>query len=218
MLRAMIHLYGRHTSYNVQKVLWLLDEIGLPYQHSNLGGTFGGLDTDTFGQLNPHRRVPVLTDGPTTVWESHAIIRYLAATYSPAGLWPVEARERAIADQWMEWATNSLMPAFGRLFWGYYRTPETQRNHAAIEATIKELTVLYRTLDDQLDGRAFLVGDALTMADIPAGTSLYRYFEMGLTVERPANVWRWYESLRMRPAYQERVMDPFEELYGRLAY
>jgi glutathione S-transferase len=214
----LIHLYGRHTSFNVQKVLWLLDELEVAYEHTDLGGAFGGLDTDAFGKLNPHRKVPVLIDDDTVIWESHAILRYLASTYGSAILWPRNPGEQAHVDQWMEWATNSLMPAFGRLFWGYYRTPEAERNQKAIQADMRLLNGLYGRLDAQLEGHRYLLGDELTLADIPAGTSLYRYFEMGLDVDRPVNLMRWYETLATRDAYRARVMEPFSELYGRLAF
>jgi glutathione S-transferase len=104
------------------------------------------------------------------------------------------------------------------LFWGFYRTPAADRNPRAIEAARARCAERYRRLDDQLASRAFLAGDAFTMGDIPAGTSLFRYFEMGLETPELPNLRRWYGRLAERPAYREHVMRPFEELRGRLAF
>jgi glutathione S-transferase len=75
----MLKVWGRRSSFNVQKVMWLIGELGLEHQHIDAGGRFGGLDTSAFLAMNPHGRVPVIQDGDTTVWESHAILRYLAS-------------------------------------------------------------------------------------------------------------------------------------------
>ena len=214
----MIHLYGRHTSYNVQKVLWTLGELDVEYQHTNLGGSYGGLDTAEFGEMNPNRRVPVLVDGGLTLWESNAIVRYLAAVYGQGTLWPLDPGMRSHADQWMEWAVNSLLPAFGGLLWGYYRTPEPQRDNEANAKLQRRCERLYALLDDHLSRQAFLAGDSLTAGDIPAGTSLYRYFEMGLDVSKPPNLMAWYERLLEREAYRTNVAEPFDELFGRLDF
>ena len=79
-------IYGRHTSYNVQKVLWLLEELQIQYQHIQAGGKFGGTDTEEFGKLNPMRKVPVLVDGNKVVWESNTILRYVVDSYGE-GKW-----------------------------------------------------------------------------------------------------------------------------------
>ena len=177
----MIHLYGRHTSFNVQKALWTLDELSVEYEHTNLGGAYGGLDTAEFAELNPNRLVPVLVDDGLVVWESNTIVRYLATEYGQGSLWPLDPGIRAHADQWMEWAVNSLLPAFGGLLWGFYRTPEPQRDIEANARLVRRCERLYGLLDDHLSSQKFLAGDSLTAGDIPAGTSLYRYFEMGPT-------------------------------------
>ena len=214
----MIHLYGRHTSYNVQKVLWALDELHLDFQHTNLGGAYGGLDTTEFKALNPNRRVPVLDDNGLIVWESNAIVRYLAATYGQGTLWAQDPGERSHADRWMEWAVNSLLPPFIGLFWGYYRTPEVDRNLGRIGHLRSQCEQQFALLDEHLRDRPYLAGEAFSMGDIPAGTCLYRYFEMGLEVEKPANVCAWYQSLLDREPYHQRVAEPFDELFGRLDY
>jgi glutathione S-transferase len=215
----MLTVWGRPSSFNLQKVMWLVDELGLPHAHIPLGGDFGGLDTPEFLAMNPHGRVPVIDDGGTVVWESHSILRYLAARHGGAQWWPDDAAAHSHSDRWMDWAATALQPDFLMgVFWGFYRTPPARRDAAAIDARIAACAAHMRLLDRMLEGRAFLLGDALTLADIPAGTVLYRYFE--LEIARPAvpNVAAWYRRLQERPAYRTHVMRPFEELRGKLAY
>src|ERR1700742_3067876 len=83
---------GRRNSVNVQKVIWALEELGLRYESLQLGGAFGGLDDPGFAAMNPNKRVPVLRDGDTVVWESYAIVRYLGAQYGAGTLWPADPK------------------------------------------------------------------------------------------------------------------------------
>lgn len=215
----MLKIWGRRSSFNVQKVLWLADELGLAYEHVPAGGKFGRLDEPAFRQLNPNGRVPVVEDGDLAVWESHAILRYMAARHGAAGFWPADPVVRAPIDGWMDWAQTSLQPDFLMgVFWGFYRTPAAQRDLPAIHRRVARCAGHFRRLDTVLAHRPFLAGDALTLADIPAGTALYRYFEMD--IERPdvPNVTAWYRRLQQRPAFRRHVMIPFGELYGRLDY
>ncbi len=220
----MLKVWGRRSAFNVQKVLWVVGELALPHRHIDVGGAFGGLDDPAFLAMNPHGRIPVIDDDGLVVWESHAVIRYLAARYGSGTLWPPDAAERSFADRWMDWSATTLQRDFMDLFWGYYRTPDEKRNWPRIRGLIESCARHYRLLDGQLAQRPYLAGDRFTMADIPAGTTLYRYF--GLDLERPRipheeawpHVEAWYERLATRPAYREHVMVPFAELRGRLEF
>ena len=214
----MLEIWGRRSAYNVQKVLWAAGELGLGFTHVDAGGAAGGLDMPRFRAMNPHGRVPVLVDGATTVWESNTIVRYLAARHGAGSLWPEEPAERSLADRWMDWELATLQPDFMALFWGFYRMPEAERDARAIAAARTRCAELYGLLDDHLAGRPFLAGAAFTIADIPAGTSLFRYFEMGLETPALPNLRRWYGRLCERPAYREHVMRPFAELRGRRTF
>lgn len=213
----MLKVWGRRNSFNVQKVLWLVGELGLAYDHIQADGSFGGLDEPSFRALNPHGRIPVIEDGDLAVWESHAILRYLAARYGQKDFWADDPATRSHSDGWMDWVQTTLQPIFlTGVFWGYFRTPEALRDWPAIHKNLGLSADLLRLLDHVLADRPFLNGEAFSLADIPAGTSLYRYFE--LDIERPQlpNVEAWYRRLQERPAYREHVMIPFEDLRGRL--
>ena len=215
----MLKVWGRRSSFNLQKVMWLVDELGLVHEHILAGGDHGGLDTPEFRAMNPHGRVPVIDDDGVVVWESHAILRYLAARHGGERFWSPDAATRSQADRWMDWSQTALQPDFLMgVFWGFYRTPERQRDTAAVARSIARCSSHMRLLDRVLAERPFLGGETLTLADIPAGTALYRYF--GLEIDRPRvlHVEAWYARLQQRPAYARHVMVPFGELYGRLDY
>ncbi len=215
----MMTIWGRRSSFNVQKVLWLAGELGLDYEHVLAGGEHGLLDTAEFRAMNPHGKVPLLRDGATVVWESHAILRYLAARDGAGRFWADDPAQRAGADGWMDWAQTALQPAFlSGVFWGFYRTPEPQRDAAAIGRAIAATHACLEQLDRALADQPYLGGERLGLADIPAGTTLYRYFELDIPHPPMANVQAWYERLQARPAYREHVMVPFGELRGRLAF
>jgi glutathione S-transferase len=213
----MLTIWGRPSSFNTQKVLWLADELGLTYQHIPAGGSFGGLDTSQFLAMNPHGRVPVIDDNGTVVWESHAILRYLAARYGKHKFWSEDPGDRARVEPWMDWAQTTLQPDFLLgVFWAFYRTPAHARNWETIRTKVARCAQHFRLLDSILSEQPYLCGNAISLADIPAGTALYRYF--ALDIERPSvpSVEAWYQRLQSRPPYRARVMLPFEELRGRL--
>ena len=214
----MITVWGRSNSLNVQKVMWLIAELGLEHQRVDVGGSFGGLDSPEFLKMNPNGRIPVIDDDGIVIWESHTILRYLSAHYGAGLFWPDNPAERSFTDRWMDWSLATLQPAFMDLFWGYYRTPENQRNWPFIRDAMERCARLYQLLDRHLAGRKYVAGEHLALGDIPAGTSLYRYFS--LEIERPKlpNVEPWYRRLSERDAYREHVMVLFEELRARLAY
>jgi glutathione S-transferase len=227
----MLTVWGRRSSFNLQKVMWLVGELQLEHRHIELGGQFGGLDTPEFLAMNPHGRIPVIEDrghsrskngvasARLVVWESHAILRYLAGRHGGKSLWPDDPAERSFVDRWMDWSATTLQPAFlTGVFWGFYRTPEAQRDMRAVKRSIGHCAQLFSLLDRHLSDRAYMLGDALTLADIPAATNLYRYFN--LEIERPSipNVEAWYRRLQERPAYRRHVMVPFQDLFGRLDY
>ena len=213
----MLRIWGRRTSFNVQKVMWLVGELGLEHQRIPAGGDFGGLADPAFLAMNPHGRIPVIDDDGVVVWESHAILRFLTARHGRGRFWSGDPAVRSRTDEWMEWSQTALQTAFlDGVFWSSYRTPELQRDASAIAAAIARCAEHMRMLDRQLARSPYLSGEDLGLADIPAGAILFRYFE--LDIERPEvpNVEAWYERLKARDAYRTHVMVPFGELFGRL--
>jgi glutathione S-transferase len=211
-------LYARRTSSNCQKVLWFLGELGLEVEFVATGGDAGGLDAPAYRALNPNGRVPTLVDGELALWESHTILRYLAAKYAPERFWSSDPAERSRFERWMDWSQAQLDVSFMDLFWGHWRTPEAQRDVAQNQRLLARCGHYLRVLDGALADRRFLLGDALTLADVPAGALMYRYANLDVTDALPPNVARWYAALCERAPFRTHVMLPFEELKGRLAY
>ena len=213
-----ITLWGRKSSANVQKVLWTLEELSLPYEHIPAGGDFGGLADPAYLAMNPNGRVPTLKDGDLVVWESDAIVRYLAARYGSGTLWPEDPAKRAIADQWMTWGTTELEVDWLWLFWRLVRTPPSKRDALAIARHLDATVARFQLLDRRLQGRKYLAGDAFTIADLPAGMTLYRWYAMDIERPQTPNVDAWYGRLQERPAYRTGICIPFDELVGKESF
>lgn len=208
-------IFGRTTSFNVQKVLWLADELCLDYKHIELGGRFGGLDSPEFKRLNPMQKVPVLMDGERVIWESHTILRYLAAEYGDSSWYPDNAYERSIHERWLDWSQTSFQPTFMAVFWGYYRQPPPKRDMNTVRMYLQRCHECLVILDHQLTKAKYLAGDRLTLADMPSGAVLYRLTELGLDIFLPPQVAAWYEEFQQRSGYQKWIMSDFSELKGR---
>jgi glutathione S-transferase len=203
----MLKVWGRRTSVNVQKVMWAVAELGLPHERIDAGGPFGKTDTPEYGAMNPNRLVPVLQDDGLVLWESNAIVRYLAGRYGKAGLMPADYMGAARADQWMDWMLSSLYPdVIATLFQQFVRVTAADRNAALVEASAKRAGERLAILDKQLAGKPFILGDTLTMADVAVGALLYRYHTMPISRPHLQNVEAYYQRLTSRKDYQDHVM------------
>ncbi|MEM8752673.1 MAG: glutathione S-transferase family protein [Pseudomonadota bacterium] len=210
----MIRIYGRATSSNVQTVMWLVGELGLRHERLDYGHLHGGLDDPAFRAINPHGLVPALVDGDLSVFESSAILRYLAARYASGGpFWPEDAAARARIDKWAEWAKTTLAPAFtAPIFWSRVRTPAAERDEAALAAAIGRFEDHLASLAVALCDKPFICGGDLTLADIVAGHVLFRYFDIDIPRSPPPAIRDYYDRLCERPAYREHVMVSYEPL------
>ena len=202
----MLKILGRKNSSNVQKVLWACDELGLEYEREDVGGPFGGNDKVEYLSMNPNGLIPTLLEDGFILWESHAIVRYLAEKHAPNLLYPDDLGQVALANQWMDWCQTTVLPANRPVFWGLVRTPPEERDMEAIARARDELERLMGVLDAHLSGSAYVVGDAFTMGDIPLGVMVYRWFNMDIERREFPDLARWYRSLEQRPAFRERVM------------
>ena len=204
----MLTIWGRNNSINVQKAMWAVGELGLDHRRIDVGGAFGGLDQSDYAAKNPNRRIPTLEDDGLVVWESNAIVRYLAGQHGAGTLWPEDPATRAIADQWMDWQQTTLLADMFVVFWGLVRTPAGERDMAAIEASAANLAGLWRRLEDHLQDRDYVCGQAFTMGDIPVGAACYRYHELAIDRPELPAIAAWYDRLQARPPYREHVMIP----------
>jgi glutathione S-transferase len=195
----MLKIWGRISSVNVQKVVWAADELGIAHERIEAGGTFGVVGTPQYQAMNPNGLVPVIEDDGFVLWESNAIVRYLARKYARGTLSPDEDRKYADADKWMDWQATVYTPAMWAAFWQLIRTPAQERDAKVVEASIAKTEKAAEILDAALAGREFITGDTFTMGDIPIGCATHRWLNMPVwRVGRP-NIERWYAALKARP-------------------
>jgi glutathione S-transferase len=200
----MLKVWGRTNSVNVKKALWCIEELGLEYERVDAGMQYGVVDSPEYRRLNPNGLVPTIQDDGFVLWESHTIVRYLAAKHSAGRLCPTDLRERADAERWMDWAFT-FQAAFRPVFWGLVRTPPEKRDAAAIEDARKKSAELLGHLNAALAGRNFVAGRNFTIGDIPIGCHVQLW--MRLPIERPQHpaLEAWFQRLLERPAYRSVV-------------
>ena len=205
----MLELWGRKNANQVIQVLWTLSELGRNYKRYSVGVNSGDLDTDEYKPLNPNSKIPTIRDTGFGLWESHAIIRYLAREYGLGSLYPAAPQKAALSDQWMTWSTDSFMGTFFPVFWQLVRTKESERDYDKITAMAKKSSDILRILEGHLINNHFVAGKELTYGDIPLGVLLHKYFV--LDIERPSlpGIEAWYGRLSKREAFQEHAMQSF---------
>ncbi len=196
----MLKLWGRLNSINVQKAVLALEELGLAYERADAGLQFGINRTPEYLAMNPNGLVPTLDDDGFVLWESNAIVRYLAAKHAAGTLWPTDLQVRADSDRWMDWQTATLSSAMGPGFMGLVRMAPDKRDADAINASLAKTTKLVAMLDAHLAGRDYVAGAAYGMADIVLAPIMHRWFNMPCARAAAPNAERWYATLMQRAA------------------
>jgi glutathione S-transferase len=199
----MLKILGRATSINVRKVLWTCAELNLPFEREDWGTGFRSTDTPEFLSLNPNGMVPVLKDGDFVLWESNSIIRYLAARYSGEHLYPTDPLARARVDQWMDWQATDLNKSWSYPFLALVRKLPSHQDREALAAACASWSRHMGILDRQLQSTGrFVAGEHFTLADIPIGLSVNRWF--GTPFPRPEfpSVTAYFEQLSQRDGYR----------------
>jgi len=205
----MMKVVGKPASSNVQKVHWVCAELGLEFEPGDYGGPFGSGKGPDYLALNPNGLVPTLIeDDGFVLWESHAIVRYLASVHAAGTLWPTDAKTRASAERWMDWQLTVQGPALRPVYWALVRTPEADRDPAAIAVARDRAAGAFGILDAALAKTAYVAGPEFTVGDIPVGILTHRWFSLPMEREDYPNLRRWYDALAERPAYRTVVMRP----------
>lgn len=189
----MLTLYGRRDSSNTAKALWLLHELSLPFDFVLTGGKFGGNDSPEFLQMNPFGKVPVIRDSEVIVWESNAVLRYLASLQDSGPLWPQAASERAKIDRWMDWSSISLTPPLTRL-------RKAMKAGTADETARQSAMIPFVQVNAWLADNKYLAGEQLSLADITFAPSAYRYGLLENRVSLP-NLESYVERLNENEGY-----------------
>ncbi|AIY39245.1 putative glutathione S-transferase-like protein [Collimonas arenae] len=198
----MLKILGKASSINVRKVLWACDELGLPFEREDWGSGFRATDTADYLALNPNAMVPVLCDGDFVLWESNAIIRYLAAAYGDGRLLPVAPRERARIEQWMDWQATELNNSWRYAFVALVRKNPDYSDAAALAASVASWTRHIGILEQQLATTgAYVTGNSFSLADIPLGLSVNRWLMTPLQHAHYPAVAAYFDRLSQRPGF-----------------
>ncbi|KLU16823.1 MULTISPECIES: glutathione S-transferase family protein [Xenorhabdus] len=202
----MLTIWGRKNSSNVKKVLWCLEELNVPYQQIDVGGKFGKLNDPEYLRMNPNAVIPCLQEDDFILWESNAIVRYIAAKFGKDSLYPADLQERASVEKWMDWVGCNLFAPIKQFVISFIRTPADQRDPKIIAQSVTEIEKWLKIVDDTLSNQQYLAGDKFGMADISLAPLAYLW--LNVEIERPSlpNLERWYQLLTERPAFRKIVM------------
>jgi len=194
----MLRLLGRQTSGNVQKVIFMLEELGLPYAREDYGRQFGNTQTDAYRKLNPNAKVPTLLDGDVVIWESHTILRYLAASHGPQ-LTGASPADRTLIERWMDWLLGALNGPFLAVFREAGKPPAER--HPDFGAQAADLAAQLKIVNEHLASRQWFALDRLTIADIALAPITKRC--LAFPIEKPAldDLSRWQRAIEARPAF-----------------
>jgi glutathione S-transferase len=199
----MLKVYGRANSINVRKVLWMLDEVGQPYTREDWGRGYSPTSAPDFVKVSAFGVVPVIDDDGFVLRESQTIVRYLAAKHDRADLYPAGLQERARVEMWMDWAATDLYAAARPVFHAMIVNAPNPATAIAPADGVASWAIQMQRLDQQLAHLGpFLRGDRFTIADIPAGMVVNRWFSLHFEKPNLPAVTAYYDRLAERPAFQ----------------
>jgi glutathione S-transferase len=198
----MLNILGRANSINVRKVLWLCDELGIEYTREDWGQGFRDPKDPAYLALNPNGLVPVIRDGGFVLWESDAIVRYLAQREGRGDLYPEGLRERATVEQWMNWYGTNFSQSFRYAFHGLIRKNPAFADQGRIDESLRACAGRVAILDAHLAASGpYVAGADFTLADILMGAGVNRWMHMPADKPPCPAVAAYYARLSERPAY-----------------
>jgi glutathione S-transferase len=205
-----ITIWGRANSVNVQKVLWCLAELGLPYHRIDAGMQFGKNDQPEYLAMNPNGRIPTLVEGDYVLWESNSIMRYLCIAHGKGSpIYPESPQARAAVDRWLDWTLSTLQPVDRPVFWALVRTPLEKRDMAQIQRDADAEAEVWKIADAQLARRSYIEGEAFSIADIALGAYARRWLGVeGIRRPTLAHLDRWFAGLTERPGFVQFIAPP----------
>ena len=199
----MLKIYGYAESINVRKVLWMCEEVGMPFQREDWGGNYRSTAEPAFSRMNPTGMVPVIDDNGVLVWESNVIVRYLAARCGRSDLLPADFAARAQVEQWMDWQASDFNNGWRIPFQALVRRNPAYQDPVALECAIAVLSKLLAVVEGQLAStKACIAGANFTVADIVIGLSLHRCLSMPAVLGDFPNVQRYLTELGKREGFR----------------
>ena len=191
-------LLGRKTSGNVQKVMFLFEELKMPYERVDVGRQFNNTQTPEYLAKNPNAKVPTLEDGNLVIWESNTILRYVA-TKAKSPLYPTDPAKRTQVERWMDWQLSALNGPY--LFMFRESKLEADKRSADFAAQLKDFGAQLSILDGSM--KSFVAGDEFTLADICLAPIVARCLRFGVELPALPNIKRWDEAMGTREAFKK---------------
>jgi glutathione S-transferase len=199
----MLRIYGYAASINVRKVLWACAELDLTFEREDWAGPFRPTSDPVFLALNPVGMVPVINDNGAIIWESNAIIRYLANSRTRWDLLPEDARRRAHVEMWMDWQASDFNNSWRVAFQGLVRR-NPDHDASAIEHSITTFSRMVAVVNAQLaKSGGYICGPRFSLADIPIGLSVHRWRSIQADKPRFPNIDRYYDRLCERSGFRQ---------------
>lgn len=199
----MLKIYGRASSINVRKVLWLADEIGLKYEREDWGRGFRATTEPEFMQVSIFGVVPVIDDDGFILRESNAICRYLAAKHARSDLYPTDIKARAQAEMWMDWGSTDYGTGMRPLFQGKVNNLPPWNDPKLMAWGAAEWNKQSERLDKHLAANGpYVCGQSFTLGDIPVGLMVNRWYSIDFDKPKLAALQAYYDRLAERPGYR----------------
>jgi glutathione S-transferase len=200
---GLLKVYGYAASINVRKVLWMCEELGLPFEREDWGGGFRSTSQAAFRALNPVGMVPVIDDDGVVVWESNVILRYLASKHVRNDLLPSAPAKRARIEQWMDWQASDFNNSWRVPFQALVRKNPQMQDPVAIKKGTDLFVSMMGLVEEQLSRTgAYIAGPHFTLADIPMGLAVHRWYSTPFDKPTYRNVARYYGQLLERPGFK----------------
>lgn len=220
-----MHLYVLPPSPRARKVIALRNYLKIDAEVRTLDYLQGDQLTPLFAQVNPNRRMPVLTEDGWALWESNAILFYFATKAPGSGLWPTASRDQADVIRWLSWESSHWDPAWDILITEHFKkkifvTRESGRRTGGATSTplppdpqrvaegVRCLRELSAVLDSHLANRSWLVGSRLTIADFAVATWIPTATATGFSLDDFGEIKRWYSSIAALPGWQGALSPP----------
>lgn len=202
-----MNLYAHPYSNAARRVQMLCEECEIPYTYQTVDLMSGAQYAPEFLAINPNGKVPAIEDDGFMLWESNAIMRYLADKHGASAWWPKDPATRAKVDQWLDWTQTRLGAEAGKLMFNTMFAGENS-DKQAIQSAKKWLEKILPVMDSALAKDAYLCGPSPTLADLAAVTSI-AYLEMcQYDLAAYAHLGRWYAKMKERPSFSATVPAP----------
>lgn len=197
----MITLYGPARS-SAGRCLWCLEEAGVPYENKNIDMRTKEHKSESFLAINPNGKVPALVDGKVKLFESMAINFYIADKYMPVLLGNTP-EERALSYQWSFWASSEVQDPLIQVLIQKMFMPDEKRSQAVIDENMEKLPAYFKTLNEALNGKAYLNGRDFSLADLNTASVMSIAPMLGINLSEYKNIESWLKALSDRPAFQK---------------